>query len=96
MSYEREVRKICGTNMRSDFVLTHENKRRTVMEVKTVNTDFESRKEGGPKIQFVSKRPVRRIAIFLGEDLVRRVRMVKSCLGACYQTCGRVGTYTDW
>merc|ERR1711968_38816 len=35
VSYEREVRKICGTNMRSDFVLTHENKRRTVMEVKT-------------------------------------------------------------
>ena len=67
VSYEREVRKICDTNMRSDFVLTHENKRRTVMEVKTVvDTDFESRKEGGPKIQFVSKAsgPYRRSAIF--------------------------------
>ena len=47
-------------------LLTHENKRRTVMEVKTVvDTDFESRKEGGPKIQFVSASgPYRRSAIF--------------------------------
>ena len=67
VSFEREVRKICGTNMRSDFVLTHQNNKRTVMEVKTVvDTDFEFRKKEGPKIQFVSKAPgpYRRSAIF--------------------------------
>jgi len=58
VSFEREVRKICGTNMRSDFVLTHENRKRTVMEVKTVvDTDFEFRKDDGPKIQFISNAP---------------------------------------
>ena len=35
-SFEREVRNICGANMRTDFVLSHPNGARSVMEVKTV------------------------------------------------------------
>ena len=36
VSFEREVRNICGSDMRTDFVLTHANGSRSVMEVKTV------------------------------------------------------------
>ena len=40
-SYEREVRNICGSDMRTDFVLTHTNGTRSVMEIKTVvDTDL--------------------------------------------------------
>jgi DNA-binding sugar fermentation-stimulating protein len=35
-SFEREVRNICGANMRTDFVLSHPDGSRSVMEVKTV------------------------------------------------------------
>ena len=35
-SFEREVRNICGSDMRTDFVLSHPNGTRSVMEVKTV------------------------------------------------------------
>ena len=35
-SYQREVRNICGANMRTDFVLSHADGTRSVMEVKTV------------------------------------------------------------
>jgi DNA-binding sugar fermentation-stimulating protein len=35
-SFQREVRNICGANMRTDFVLSHEDGTRSVMEVKTV------------------------------------------------------------
>eukprot|EP00939_MAST-03C_sp_MAST-3C-sp1_P001963 g1963.t1 len=40
---EREVRNICGANMRTDFVVTSRSGRRTVVEVKTVvDTDYDS------------------------------------------------------
>ena len=35
-SFQREVRNICGSNMRTDFVMSHEDGTRSVMEVKTV------------------------------------------------------------
>merc|ERR1712032_1218514 len=39
---KREVRKICGTNMRVDFVVTHKDGTRTAVEVKTVvDTDYD-------------------------------------------------------
>ena len=44
-SYEREVRNICGSDMRTDFVLTHTNGSRSVMEVKTV-VDTDVSQEG--------------------------------------------------
>merc|ERR1711871_837768 len=41
VSYQREVANICGANMRTDFVLTHADGKRSVMEVKTVvDTDI--------------------------------------------------------
>ena len=35
-SFQREVRNICGSNTRTDFVMSHEDGTRSVMEVKTV------------------------------------------------------------
>jgi DNA-binding sugar fermentation-stimulating protein len=68
-SYEREVRNICGTNMRADFVVKFANPRirPRIVEVKTVvDTDYEPSKiPPNLKCRFVStKTPYKRTAIF--------------------------------
>lgn len=56
-SYQREVRNVCGTNMRTDFVLTHADGKRSVMEVKTVvDTDI-SASDAQKILKKFAKRP---------------------------------------
>ena len=67
---KREVSKVCGTDMRVDFVVTHKDGTRTALEVKKVdNTDYNPSivqvKGGEAKAKFWSYgRPYRRAAIF--------------------------------
>ena len=67
---QREVAKVCGTNMRVDFVVTHKDGSRTALEVKTVvDTDYNPAivrvKDGNAMTQFVSyETPYQRAAIF--------------------------------
>ena len=69
LSYDREVRNICGSDMRTDFVLSHKDGSRSVLEVKTVvDTDIEtaSKEDDSKKrVQFISTlRPYKRAAVF--------------------------------
>ena len=67
---KREVAKVCGTDMRVDFVVTHQNGTRTALEVKTaLDTDYDPAivrvKEGKAKVTFWGHgTPYRRAAIF--------------------------------
>ena len=67
---KREVSKVCGTDMRVDFVVTHKDGSRTALEVKKIDdTDYNPsivRVEGGEaKTKYWSYgRPYRRAAIF--------------------------------
>eukprot|EP00466_Bigelowiella_natans_P016046 jgi/Bigna1/45451/e_gw1.123.5.1 len=57
VSYRREVRNVAGTNMRCDFLITHEDGSLTILEVKTVvDTDYNA-----------ETAPERKKCVFLGK-----------------------------
>merc|ERR1712032_1621135 len=80
---KREVAKVCGTDMRVDFVVTHKDGTRTALEVKTVvDADYNPAiirfNEEQAKAHFLGhETPYRRAAIFPWGEIKAHERGVK-------------------
>ena len=79
VSLQKEVRNPAGCNMRADFVITHDNAERTVVEVKTiVDTDYAAKTApSNVKCVFIGPEPYMRAGIFPWEMETRGVPTAK-------------------